>query len=96
MEFAPQDCEKGGPPGLGSVRGSLDRGVGSEKGGKDREVAVEPGLEREPGWKLWGGGEDQVTQKGDEGLPISQGPVRSGQWWGKNRMRNSNGDGNMI
>ena len=61
MEFAMQDGEKGGPPGLGSVRESFDRGVGSEKGGKNREVAVEPGLERELGWKLWGGGEDQIA-----------------------------------
>ena len=28
VEFATQDGEKGGPPGLGSVRGSFDRGVG--------------------------------------------------------------------
>ena len=37
-------------------------------------MVVEPGLEGEPGWKLWGGGEDQVVQKGDEGVPVSQGP----------------------
>ena len=71
MEFMSKDGKKGGPPGLRSVRGSFDWGVRGEEGGQSGEVAVEPTLEGDQGWKLWGGGEDQIAQKMGEGVPIS-------------------------
>ena len=96
MAFASQAGRKGEPPGLRSVSGPFDWCVGGEEGGKSREMAVEPGLEGDLGWKLRGHGEDQVAQKGGEGVSVSQGPIRRRNWWGEDRMRNSNGDGNVV
>ena len=96
MESASKDGKKGGPPWHRSVRGSFDCGVGGEEGDEGREMAVEPGLEREQGWKLRGGGEDQIAQKGGERVPVSQDPIRQRKWWGEDRMRYCNGDGNVI
>ena len=67
-----------------------------EEGGESGEMAVEPSLEGEPGQKLRGGRADQVAQKWGEGVPVSQGPIRRRHWWGEDRMRNSNGDGNVV
>ena len=76
--------------------GSLDWGVRGEEGSESREMAVEPSLEGEQGWELRGGGKDQVAQEGSEGIPVGQGPVRRGHRRGEDRMRNCNGDGDVV
>ena len=59
-------------------------------------MTVEPSLEGEPGWKLRGGREDQVAQKGGERVLVSQGPIRRRHWWGEDMLRNGNGGGKVI
>ena len=64
MEFASRDGKKGGPPGLRSVRGSLDWAVRGEEGGESREMAVEPCLEGEQARKLWAAGKATSPRRG--------------------------------
>ena len=86
MELATQDGKEGGPPWLGPVGGMFDRGVGGEERCENTEVAIEPGLKGEQSWERRRGGDVQITQKGGEGVPVSQGPIWRGHWRREDRM----------